>query len=299
MKRKLLKVLIGVIVLLVAVLVVGWLYLDRLVAAGLEKGSEYALQVKTSVEDVDLALLAGKLDIGKMTFGNPEGYATPHLLATDKFHLELRPGSLMEDAVEINDVRFQGLDLYIERAGGQTNMSRVIQNAQRLGAKDGKAEPSEEEGKKVRIKHVLIENITAHILLVGSEEKSALTVHVKDLEFHDIGTDQPQGETIAQVISRILPAVVVAVLEEAGDALPAEYVKELTGNIAQLTASLGEGASKLIGQVGGTTGKAVLEESGKRMQEAGKTIQKGVEDIGEKLKGIIPGKKEEPPDAPE
>lgn len=292
MRKRILRILIAVLVVLVLLVAGVWIYLDRLVAVGLEKSGRYALQVDTRVNDVSLSLLRGKLDIGRLTFGNPEGYATPHLLQTDKFHMTLQTGSLFSDVVEIDEVRFQGIDLYLERVEGKTNVARVIDNAKRLGGEKKPGE-AEKEGKNVRIKHVLMENITAHVLLLGSEESSALTINVKDLELHDIGTDQPQGETVAQVIARLLPAVVVAVLENAGDKLPLEYAKELTGRVTELTAALGEDAGRLLEQAGGETGQAIREQSDKLLKDAGESLKKGAEDVGGLLKDILPGKKQD------
>ena len=69
--------------------------------------------------------------------------------------------------------------------------------------------------------------------------------------------------------------------------IPDADIKRLSGDVAAATKALGEGAGKLVGQIGGEAGKA-LEGVGDTAKKTGEAATKG---IGDGLKGLLGGDK--------
>ena len=55
------RALLVLLVLVLLFFAAGWIFLDPLVAKGIEKGASYATGVETKVAKVDASLLSGKL----------------------------------------------------------------------------------------------------------------------------------------------------------------------------------------------------------------------------------------------
>ena len=63
MIKRILIVLGAIVLLLVIAAVVLWIYIDRVAAAALTRGVEYAGDVKCEVADVSVSLLSGRIGI--------------------------------------------------------------------------------------------------------------------------------------------------------------------------------------------------------------------------------------------
>jgi hypothetical protein len=255
--RKAVKILLAVGVLVVAALVVLWLALDWIAESAIEHGATYALGVPTTVGDVDLSLLGGEVTIRELAVANPEGFQTPHMMRLDRLNVRVRPGSLMEDAVEVEQFVIEGLDVYIEQKIGKSNVSVILGNLEKFGTEGG-GEKKEAGGKKLKVGHVQIRNVVAHVqvLPIGGQT-STLTVKVPEILLDDVTSDSGGGVVIAELAARLVPAVLAAILEKGKGVLPDDLAKDLGDGVGRTAQALGTGAGRLVNQVGKGVGGAL------------------------------------------
>jgi hypothetical protein len=288
---KLLKrVVLGLIILVIIAIVAVLLLIDPLAKAAVEKGTSYALQVDASVGDVDVGVWSGELTMDNLRIGNPAGYQTPHLLDARRFELSVRPMSVFGSTVEVRKFLLDGLDFNVEQKPGETNVSRVIRNASRLGGPDKEGqEPPDEGGKKVKVNHILIRNVVARVqLLPVGGEAATLVIEVPQIELKDVSPEDAPGLAISELTRRLLPAILAAVLEKGRADLPKDLHDSLSRDAAGLAQLLGADATKLVAQVGGRVEQLLK----RRLSDlAGKDASKAVEDAGKllDLPGAIQG----------
>jgi hypothetical protein len=283
MMRKLGKIALIVVGVLVVALVALWLALDAIAKAGIERGAAYALGVPAHVDSVAVGVMSGKVRIDGLTLGNPEGFKTPHFMKTGRFDIAVRPGSLMEDTVEVTRFELDGLDLHIEQKLGSSNVTVILDNAKKVSGGPA-AKDKEAGGKKVKVDRIVIRNVVAHVqvLPIGGSA-TTLDVKVPEIVMENVTSDNAGGVAVGELTRRLVPAILAAVVDKGKGIIPDGDLKKLGGDVAAGAQALGQGAARLVGQVGGEVGKA-LEGVGAGLKGAGEGIKKGLE-------GLFGGKK--------
>ena len=290
--RKLLKIGLGIVGVLILLVIVVLLSVNYLAKAGIEAGGTYALGVKTTVDSVSLGLVSGQAQINGLSIANPEGFKTPHLMKTGRVELAVVPGSILGDTIQVKKFEIDGLDLNMEQKSiGATNIGALLDNIKKATGgdkpKDDKA-PKDQGGKKVKVDQIRITNVVAHVqvLPIGGSA-TTLEVKIPEIILDNVTQDNASGVAMPELMKRLVPAILAAVVEKGKGVIPDADIKRLSGDVAAATKALGEGAGKLVGQIGGEAGKA-LEGLGTGLQKIGEPATKGV---GDALKGIFGGDK--------
>jgi len=271
---KLAKSVLGVFVVILVLLIVGvvaiGLFADSAVKAGIESAGSKALNVKVSVEDVDLSIISGSLGLGDLVIGNPPGYQHDSLLQLNKADIKVDTRSLLTDRVRINDIKMDGLNLVLEQKGISSNLNEVIKSIQH-GPKT-EAEPS---GKKLNINNLDISNVVVTIkLLPVPGQADTVTLKLSPIKMTDLGSDDKLDT--ATLVGKILLAIAGGVAEQGAGVLPKDMVNTMTS-------TMGKVVDMGMDIIGGGTG-------------AGQEAIKGTEDIGkltEGLKGILKPKQDQ------
>jgi hypothetical protein len=122
----------------------------------------------------------------------------------------------------------------------------------------------------VVINRLVIRNVVANIYLPvpGSPP---LIVKVPTIEMKDVGADKPIN--MAELIGRIFPAIVSAVLEQGKGIIPGEMLAGLQANVAGTAAALGGQATQLVQQA---TGQVAAQVTG-AMQQVEKAVPAGAQ----------------------
>ena len=145
--KKLFKIVIVLVVLLVIVVVVVALsMIDRIAKAGVEQGGTYALGVKTTLDDISVAIFAGQCGMEGLKVANPEGFDSDRFLGLNTGQVAVSLGSLMEDTVVVPTLTLTGIDLYLEKKGDKGNYDVILENLKKFESKPDEA-PDEEGGR--------------------------------------------------------------------------------------------------------------------------------------------------------
>lgn len=279
------RIVAGVVVLLVLLVAGAWLMIDSLAKSAVERGGEYALGVPTKVESLNLSLLGGTLEMNTLNIANPEGYKSDHLVRTGKFHVQVQPGSVLSDTVRIPTFELDGLDMNIEGKGLKTNVAQILDNVKKMGGGSSdepqpQAKPQEKgEGKKVVIDKVLIRGVVAHVLLPVPGGQP-LTVNVPTIELKNVGSNEPIN--IPELIGRLMPAIVAAVLEQGKGIIPGDMLAGLQSDVAGTVAALGGQATQLVQQAGA----AVTAQVDTAVQQVGQVAQDAAQQAQGALEGV-------------
>ncbi len=250
--KKLQRTIIALIALVLVAVIAAGSMINLLAKLGVQAGASHALGVDSTVESLNIRLLSGQLRMEGLNIANPEGFKTDHLIHTGKFELEMVPLSIFTDTIEISKFELDGLDLIVEQQIGGSNISVISDNLSRF-ASDSQSDPAKEDkekGKKVKVDKITIRNVRAHFyLLPGLEALGPLTVEVPEIELTEVTSDNATGVAVAELIRRIIPAILVAVSQKAEGIIPGDLVGDLRKQVGRMTDVLGEQAGKLTGQV--------------------------------------------------
>jgi hypothetical protein len=228
--KKLLKLFVILLALVVIVAAAALFWIDRLAEAGIEEGGKYALGVETEAEGVDLSLIYGKLTMNDLTVGNPEGdFETPYLMKFGQFSVDLDTSSLLGDVIELDHFKIADLQINIEERLTAGNARYVIQHVSDLGKRDEPSDddddddsaPTDDKGKHLRVDRIVIGNTTVRYnvsLLVGKRDE---TIELGEIVLTNVATDGT-GVPVEELIRRIVPRILIAVLDKSGDKLPAD-----------------------------------------------------------------------------
>lgn len=218
------------IVTVIAAVAVGivLLTLDTLAAAAVKRSATRALGVETQLASLDIGVIDGTLDLRGLEVANPAGFDDEAFLRLASGHASVEIGSLFGDVVNVRELTLSNLDLWLQQNGTLSNWNTILAHV-----RDAEAEPRDQAGPKVRVERLLIKDVRATVRaqLPGTPGVQ-FVVPITSIELAGIG----DGESVpvAQLTATVVKAVLGAVLENAGDSLPAPVAAALRAAMAPL-----------------------------------------------------------------
>ncbi|MFW6066332.1 MAG: hypothetical protein ACOC9S_05880, partial [Planctomycetota bacterium] len=203
------RILIALAAVVVILLVVAWLLINPLAKAGVERGAGYALDVDTRMDRMDVKLFRGQAVMDGLQSANPEGFDSPHFYRSGQFDIKLRGGTVLSDPMELEHFVLNGLDLNVEQKLTGSNVSKILENLRRF-EKEKPDEAEKKPGKRLKINRIEIRDVVAHFHIPGMRE---IAVNLPVVELEDVTMGEEGGVPVSELVARILPAVLAAVLE--------------------------------------------------------------------------------------
>jgi len=210
MKKLILRIVIGAIVLLVIGLVVVFFSLNSIVKKGVETVGPKLTKVEVRLGSAKLSPLSGNGRLSDLFVGNPEGYQTPSALKLSDIKLAVEPGSLLSDTLVVDEINIQGPEITFEGSLSGNNLSKILQN---LEAATGGEHPdkttksdSSKPGKKFFVKDFVLKGgkITAAVSTpLGSKSG---TLALPEVRLQNIGSRE-NGVTAAELSKQMMKAI--------------------------------------------------------------------------------------------
>lgn len=267
-----LRILGVVAVLLIAAVGVGWLMINSLAKAGIERGGSRALGAQTTVDDVAVSLWGGTVDLGNLKIANPPGFSDSPFLKTGTFSLGVDAGSLFSDTVQVRHFELDGVTFSIEQTLKGSNLGAIMENLRKLGSGGDPNAP----GKKVRVDRIVIRNVTARFdLLSELHGGEAVELHIPEVVLEDV-SNEPGGVDMPQLIRRVLTPLAQAVIQRARGRLPGDAFQSFD---RQVSATL----SELPGRIGRVVRSGDANEA---LRAAERNVRQGANSI---LNRVLPG----------
>ncbi len=263
--KKLRRLLVLIVVVLILVVVGALLMMDSLAKKAVETGGTYALGVETTVDSMSIRLVRGQLKMNGLRVANPEGFESPHLMESGILLVELKPASIFTDTMQLPVLSLDGLDMNIEQTLAGSNVSKILDNLKGLKKKEQQEKPKKPKkpGKKVRVDKVIIKNVVVHFVLIGGK---GVTVKIPEIELNDVGSGDGGDQSVADLIAQIFPAILEAVVKNSKGIVSDEFLKDIGGNLDELTAVAAERLKDLSGQADKAATDAV-EGAKKKLDE--------------------------------
>lgn len=250
MKKLVIRILIGLVVLLVlGVLAVGF-FMDSIVKRGIETVGPMLTKVEVKLDAVSLSLLSGSGKIKGLVVGNPEGFKTPSAIQVGSASLALQPGSIFGDKVIIKSIQVQAPEITFETDLRANNLSKILDNLEATtgGGSSATNSAQSKANRKLEVDDFLISGGKIHVSLTTLGGQSA-TVPLPEVHLTDLGKG-PDGITAAELTKRVIQAVEKAAVQASSSAV-SDLAKGATG----LTKDAGKtatGAAEKLGQgIGG------------------------------------------------
>ena len=264
------RVILSIVILLVILCVASYLFGGYLLKIGVETAAAKTLGVGGNIDDVDISILRGAVEIEDLIVENPPGYTHRNLLELDDGKITASIGSLLTDTARIKVLKLDNIDLVIEQKALSNNLQDIIKA---IPSDEPKAEEeTKEPGKKLRIDNLEITNITVKVkLLPIPGKKDTITLKLDPIRMTDLGSDDKL--TVAKLTGKILSAIAGGVAEQGAGVLPEDMTKTMKAALGK-TVELGKTATE--------EGKTLLEKG----KDTGKELIEG-------FKGLLKPKKEE------
>ena len=240
MKKKILLVLGGLVVLVVIALVLVGSNLGKLIQVGVEKGGPMVLGVPTTLDKATVSVRRGEVGLDGLALGSPEGFDAESMFSLDHVHTSVDIGSLRSDEIVVNEVVIDGPRITLEFSGGRTNWGALLSELESPAEEEKEKEAGQ---KKIRIGRILLSN--AKVSIAGIPLAGTATVPLPRLEMTDIGSADGGVATVRNVLADVIRSLYKSILTAAADVLPTEQIKQL-----------GDEALSLLGDAGGLALKA-------------------------------------------
>lgn len=265
-KKVVTYVSLAVVVLVLCIIAAIALFGGKMIVAGVEIGATKALGVPVTLDSASLSLFAGKLELKGLEISNPPGFEYEKLLTMGRVHVNVALTSLMSDTIEIQDMILHDISLVIEQKGLKTNLQIILDSLPKTEKEKPTAE-EEKPAKNLRIANLEIKNVEVKAKLLPIPGKAdTVTFKLAPIKMTDLGSDDKM--TVAKLASEILMAIAKGVANQGREFLS----EDILGPMQDIT---------------GETLKKATEVGG----EAAGALKKGLEGIGEGIKGIFGGKK--------
>ncbi|MCE5186132.1 MAG: AsmA family protein [Planctomycetaceae bacterium] len=262
-----------VLVLIIAVLVFVNVYGDRAIKAGVQIAGEKALKVPVRVEDLSLAILAGKLNMEGLVVNNPEGYQHPTFLEAGHTYVALNTKTLLSDTIEIDQIKLEGIQVVLEQKGLTNNLKELLSN---LPKSDTPPTETEKTKKNVVVKDLEVKDVHVKIsLLPAMQRATTLSLDLAPIHMTNLGENGKMDTAI--LVKEVITAIAVGIAEQGKGLIPTDMLDSFSGELQTLL----KGGQETLKNLG---------EAGKGLLDSGKNI--GQEATG-LLKGLVPKKKEE------
>jgi uncharacterized protein involved in outer membrane biogenesis len=257
MKKLLVRIIIGVVVLLILAVVAAGLFLDSIAKRGVETIGPRLTRVSVKLDGIDLSPLTGSGTIKGLLVGNPEGFKTPQAISVGSATLSLKPTSLLADKIVIRKVEVLAPEITFEGGFGGNNLSKILANVNEAsgGGNTNAAAPGTEEAvaRKLQVDDFVIRDAKLHVSITGMQGKT-IPVTLPAIHIGELGQG-PDGITAAELIQRVL-----AVIEKHAVEAAQKKIAELGVDASDLTKGLEKAAGENAGAIGSKIGELLKKK---------------------------------------
>ncbi|MGA2863024.1 MAG: hypothetical protein ABSF95_00900 [Verrucomicrobiota bacterium] len=220
MKKLIVRILIGVVVLVVIVMLAVHFFLDGAIKRGVETIGAKLMQVEVKLDSVSLSLLSGSGKVKGLVVGNPEGFRTPSAIGVGVAGLAIQPGSIFSHKVVVRSVTVEAPEITVEGSLHGSNLSKILDNLKASTGGEDKAAATPKAakaGKKLQVDEFVVTGGKVHVSFAGLAGNSA-TLALPELRLKDLGAG-PEGITPAELTRQVLSALLSRSIEVSSGAV--------------------------------------------------------------------------------
>ncbi len=266
-KKKIWKILVGLLLFIVIAVVVILMYLGSIIAEATRTFGTAATGTKVALKSVSVSLLAGDLAVKELSIDNPPGYKTQQAFSFDLVSVDLDVNSLFTDTIIVNKIEIANVKIDFEPTlKGGSNLTDIKNNIMKFAKGDkvdipkepepeAETESDQKKAKKVIIKSFIIDR--GEISVSSSILQTSVALPLARMELNNIGKESDMPKVVAKIFNEIIESVLKTVASANIEGL----------NLDTITKDLPNAATKI--------GKDITKDAGK----IGKDITKGIKDL--------------------
>jgi uncharacterized protein involved in outer membrane biogenesis len=258
LKKKIWRIVIGLLVFVVIAVVVILMYLGSIIAEATRTFGTAATGTKVAVKSVNVSLLSGDLAINKLSIDNPPDYKTKQAFSFDLVSVDLDVNSLFTDTIIVNKIEIANVKIDFEPTlqGGsnltdiKNNIMKFAQGEEADAKKETEPEADDEVGPPKKAKKVIIKSFIINkgeIRVSSSMLKTSVAVPLARMELNDIGKESNMGKAFSEIFNKIIEQVVKSVASAKIEGLSLDKLQStLLENLPSSTEKIGKDISKSI-----------------------------------------------------
>lgn len=244
--RKIIRITLSTLVIvLVLTVVIIYFSLNSIIASGITSFGTQATGTKVEVSSVNISPFSGTLKIKGLCVANPKNYHSENAFAINSFYVNMNLKSIFSDKIIINEVLIEDVTVDFEPSISKgSNLQEINDNisAYTASGKTPSREIEQKPGKKVVVKHLLIQN--GMITVSSNLIKTNIKVPMLKIEINDIGEgrDTSVGEVFQEVYIQMLEGISSSVSGIEGislDSIKNLDKKDINDKIKSLQSTLG------------------------------------------------------------
>ena len=280
--KRLLKIFIGLIIVLIALVIGIYLSLNIIVKKAITTAVPPITGTTVNVDDIDLSLLKGHISMTGFKIGNPGEFTTPSIFELGSIVVNFDPKSILTDKIIIKNIAINHTTASAEiNKRGEINVMLIQQNVENYLNKTKttpapKAEANKKDSagssKKVVIKDLTINNTKLNLAAVGQ----VITINLPTIHKTGIGEENGKQrtlpETIALILSYFSEASITGVMNS-GNQLFMQSLQNTKAMLQQGKAILDKQLDNVKGQVD-------------NVKQIGTDITDSVKNVGDSVKGL-------------
>ncbi len=269
MKKKIVRVGLGILLLILIVLVVLFFSLDSIIKSQVQSRASAALGVPTSLQNASLNIFGGSLTLKGLKVANPPGYQGKYLLTMGTGIVTVDTGSLLSSTVQIPEIFLNNIHITLDESGLSSNLADVLANAHKYSASGSgtkgsaatqTSKSSSASGKRLAISRIVIPNCSVTLRLAAAKGTPGAGV---TFQLHKIIINKPLDPNgrplrLADLTSVILSQIAVQIAENSH--LPQALSAALKGSSNLILNSLGkviQGGAAVTKPIGKDIGNAL------------------------------------------
>jgi hypothetical protein len=226
---------------LVLLLLVGgvvlYLNLNHILKQTIEQQSKRSMNLETTVDSAQLALLGGRLTVKNYRIASPPGFSGEPILVLDRANMSVAGyRELRHKPVRIATLEFQRPRLLIERVGGKLNIKKLVDNLP----------PPPLDPLRLVIDQVTVRDATVVLRPGLPGLASEIVIPVPTFELKDVGRGEgtPDGAAVRDVVVQLVTALAANATES--PAMPPELRALVRLDLPALMDTLGADARRQI-----------------------------------------------------
>ena len=213
------KIIMWIIFIVLLLAVILYLSAGKLVQYFAPDFISKVTQTETTMGDVDISLLSGRVGLNNLTIGNPAGFKDKNAFQLGNITVNFDPKSVLSDKIVVKNVDISGVNVSTElNAQGQTNITALLDNVNKfVGAEAEPAKPAPKKqvqvlqpaestsSKSVVIRDLTIKDSSVRAGIAGQ----MMDVSLPEIHQQNIGEQKEQslGEIVVGVLNTIMPSL--------------------------------------------------------------------------------------------
>jgi hypothetical protein len=219
---------------------------NGIVKTAVEDLGSSSLKTTVSLNDVDIQLLKGRMQLSGLTIANPEGYEQDNIFVMNDIVLDLELASLKDKLIEVKEISVDGLRVVAEQKNTTTNLQALLNNID-SGAKEPVAEtpsdPSDPIDVLIKIKALSFTNGSTYLVSDrwGDSDLTLPTIALNNIGGSGGVPPEQLAQDIMQPLLKQLISAVQDAIKEQFEGKAKEKLREKEDELKEkLNSKLGE-----------------------------------------------------------